>query len=146
MAPGTALVPQLMDRCRGTDIRRYGFELPARAEFVSTARRLTREQLTQWGVDDDACATAALIVCELFTNALLHTASEHVVCELRDSDGRLRVAVKDQGLRPTGPQLRQAGDEEHGRGLQLVDALSSFWGTRDAAEGPGRIVWAELPC
>ncbi|MGW0561342.1 ATP-binding protein [Streptomyces sp. NPDC003016] len=146
MAPGTALVPQLMDLCRGTAIRRYGFELPARPECVAAARRLARRQLTQWGVHEDACDTAALIVTELFTNALLHTASEHIVCELRDSDGRLRVAVKDQGLRPTGPQLRQAGDEEHGRGLQLVDALSSFWGTRDAADGPGRIVWAELPC
>ncbi|WP_093797901.1 ATP-binding protein [Streptomyces sp. Wb2n-11] len=146
MAPGTALVPQLMDLCRGTAIRRYGFELPARTECVSAARRLTRQQLTQWGVDEDACDTAALIVTELFTNAVLHTASEHVACELRDSDGRLRVAVKDQGMRPTGPQLRQAGYEEHGRGLQLVDALSSFWGTRDVVDGPGRIVWAELPC
>ncbi|MET9512793.1 ATP-binding protein [Streptomyces flavidovirens] len=146
MAPGTALVPQLMDRCRGTAVRRYGFELPARAEFVSSARRLTGQQLARWGVDEDTCDTAALIVSELFTNAVLHTASEQVVCELRDSDGRLRVAVKDQGLEPTGPRLRQAGDEEHGRGLQLVDTLSSFWGTRDATDGPGRIVWAELPC
>ncbi len=113
---------------------------------MAAARRLTRQQLTQWDVDEDACDTAALIVTELFTNAVLHTASEHVACELRDSDGRLRVAVKDQGMRPTGPQLRQAGHEEHGRGLQLVDALSSFWGTRDVADGPGRIVWAELPC
>lgn len=135
-----------MDRCRGTDIRRYGFELPGRPEFVSSARRLTRQQLTRWDVEEDTRDTAALIVSELFTNAVLHTASELVVCELRDSDGRLRVAVKDQGLRPTGPRLRQAGDEEHGRGLQLVDTLSSFWGTRDAADGPGRIVWAELPC
>ncbi|GAA1510911.1 hypothetical protein GCM10009730_14260 [Streptomyces albidochromogenes] len=146
MAPGTALVPPLMDRCRGTAIRRYGFELPGRAEFVAAARRLTRQQLTQWGVGEDTCDTAALIVSELFTNAVLHTASERVVCELRDSDGRLRVAVKDQGRRPTGPRLRHAGDDEHGRGLQLVDTLSSFWGTRDAADGPGRIVWAEVPC
>ncbi|MBT2507882.1 ATP-binding protein [Streptomyces sp. ISL-98] len=146
MAPGNTLAPRLMDRCQGTDIRRYGFDLPARAECVAAARRLTRDQLTRWGVDDDTCDTAALVVSELFTNALLHTASEHIVCELRDSDGRLRVAVKDQGLRPTGPQLRQAAEEEHGRGLQLVDAMSSFWGTRDAEDGPGRVVWAELPC
>ncbi|MEN8654540.1 ATP-binding protein [Streptomyces sp. 21So2-11] len=146
MAPGNTLVPRLMDQCRGADIRRYGFELPARAEYVSRARRLTRTQLTRWGIDEDTCDIAALIVSELVTNAVLHTGSEHFACELRDSDGRLRVAVQDQGQRPTGPRLRQGAEDEHGRGLQLVDTLSSFWGTRDVEDGPGRVVWAELPC
>lgn len=144
MAPGTALVPQLIDRCPGSDVRRYVFELPARTESVALARRLTRNRLARWDFSEDTGDIALLVVSELVTNAVVHTAGDHVACELRDSGGQLRVAVQDQGHTSGGPQLCLSPEGEHGRGLLLVDAVSSAWGVRESTQGPGRLVWAEL--
>ncbi|MFD4947020.1 ATP-binding protein [Streptomyces sp. NPDC058239] len=145
MAPGSALMPRLMDLRPGTEALRYCFALPAHPESVAGARRLTRARLDEWRLDDDTHEAAILIVSELVTNAVVHTESARVVCELHCLDGRLRIAVQDQGHQPGGPQLCRTADDEHGRGLLLVDAMSSSWGSRDAGYGSGRIVWAELP-
>ncbi|MEU9980861.1 ATP-binding protein [Streptomyces sp. NPDC050856] len=126
------------------DVRRFSFELPARAESVSRARRLTGDRLGLWGVGEDVCDTVALVVSELFTNAVVHTASGRVLCELRDCGERLRIAVQDEGCPATEPRLRRVDAEERGRGLLLVDAMCSAWGTCDARQGAGRVVWAEL--
>ncbi|EMF26054.1 hypothetical protein H114_26214 [Streptomyces gancidicus BKS 13-15] len=93
---------------------------------------------------EDTCDTAALVVSELVTNAIVHTASSHVVCELHDGDDLLRIAVRDEGCAPGRPRAntRQRPEEEHGRGLLLVDALCRAWGAQE--HGPGLLVWAEL--
>ncbi|WP_405683103.1 ATP-binding protein [Streptomyces sp. NBC_00057] len=145
MAPGSALIPRLMDLSPGTEALRYCFALPAHPESVARARRLTRARIDEWRLDEDAREAAILIVSELVTNAVVHTESARVVCELHCLDRRLRIAVQDQGHQPGGPQLCRTADDEHGRGLLLVDAMSSSWGSRDAGYGSGRIVWAELP-
>ncbi|MEU9203760.1 ATP-binding protein [Streptomyces sp. NPDC048332] len=145
MAPGSALIPRLMDLSPGTEALRYCFALPAQPESVAGARQLTRARLDAWRLDDDAHDAAVLIVSELVTNAVVHTASARVVCELRCLGTRLRIAVQDQGHQPGGPRLGAGADDEHGRGLLLVDAMCSAWGSRDAGNGSGRIVWAELP-
>ncbi|MFE9858462.1 ATP-binding protein [Streptomyces sp. NPDC005780] len=145
MAPGSALIPRLMDLSPGTEALRYCFALPAQPESVAGARRLTRARLDRWRLDEDAHDAAVLIVSELVTNAVVHTASARVVCELRRLETRLRIAVQDQGHQPGGPRLGAGADDEHGRGLLLVDAMCSAWGSRDAGNGSGRIVWAELP-
>ncbi|MFV2120180.1 ATP-binding protein [Streptomyces sp. Act-28] len=169
MAPGNALTPQLTaarpvppvphphglprvphasgprDQGAGTpDVRRFAFELPSRAESVARARRLVVERLTLWDVVGDVRDTAELVVSELFTNAVVHTASGRVVCELQDRGERLRIAVHDEGCRVTGPRPRAAAREECGRGLLLVDALCGAWGPHDARHDAGRVVWAEL--
>lgn len=145
MAPGSALIPRLMDLSPGTEALRYCFALPAQPESVAGARRLTRARLDEWRLGGDAHDAAVLIVSELVTNAVVHTASARVVCELHCLDTRLRIAVQDQGHQPGGPRLGAGADDEHGRGLLLVDAMCSAWGSRDAGNGSGRIVWAELP-
>nr|WTB35369.1 ATP-binding protein [Streptomyces sp. NBC_00830] len=145
MAAGSALIPQLADLSPGTEALRYCFALPAHPESVAGARRLTRARLDEWRLDAGAHEAAVLIVSELVTNAVVHTASARVVCELHCLERRLRIAVQDQGHQPGGPKLRRTADDEHGRGLLLVDAMSSAWGSHDAGDGAGRIVWAELP-
>ncbi|MFJ2022457.1 ATP-binding protein [Streptomyces sp. NPDC087897] len=145
MAPGSALIPRLMDLSPGAEALRYCFALPARPESVAGARELARTRLDAWDLGRDACEAAVLIVSELVTNAVVHTASTRVVCELSRPGGRLRIAVQDQGHQPGGPRLRRSSDDEHGRGLLLVDAMSSAWGSHDAGRASGRIVWAELP-
>ncbi|MEV6958473.1 ATP-binding protein [Streptomyces sp. NPDC051207] len=125
--------------------RRFRFELAAHPGSPAQARRLTRARLNGWSVCEDTCDTASLVVSELVTNAIVHTASTHIVCELHDGDDLLRIAVRDEGCAPGMPQAasRQRPEEEHGRGLLLVDALCHAWGVHE--HGPGLLVWAELP-
>ncbi|MBN0043994.1 ATP-binding protein [Streptomyces actuosus] len=124
--------------------RRFRFELAAHPSSPARARRLTRARLNGWEVCEDTCDTAALVVSELVTNAVVHTASRVVVCELRDGGDRVRIAVLDEGCAPGGPSAAQGRpEEEHGRGLLLVDTLCHAWGAHE--HGPGLLVWAELP-
>ncbi|AVV47577.1 ATP-binding protein [Streptomyces sp. P3] len=105
---------------------------------------MTRARLTGWSVCEDTCDTAALVVSELVTNAIVHTASDIVVCELHDGDDLVRIAVRDQGCAPGEPHPSpQRPEEEHGRGLILVEALCHSWGAQE--HGPGLLVWADLP-
>jgi hypothetical protein len=124
--------------------RRFRFELAAHPGSPAQARRLTRARLTHWSVCEDTCDSAALVVSELVTNAIVHTASSRVVCELHDNDDLVRIAVRDEGCAPGEPHPSpQRGEEEHGRGLLLVDSLCHAWGAHE--HGPGLLVWAELP-
>ncbi|MEU0941824.1 ATP-binding protein [Streptomyces canus] len=124
--------------------RRFRFELAAHPGSPAQARRLTRARLTHWSVCEDTCDSAALVVSELVTNAIVHTASNRVVCELHDNDDLVRIAVRDEGCAPGEPHPSpQRGEEEHGRGLLLVDSLCHAWGAHE--HGPGLLVWAELP-
>ncbi|MFI8207413.1 ATP-binding protein [Streptomyces sp. NPDC085937] len=129
----------------GDAARRFRFELAAHPGSPARARRLTRARLSGWAVCEDTCDTAALVVTELVTNAIVHTASSSVVCELHDGDDLVRIAVRDEGCAPDRPRAntRQRPEEEHGRGLLLVDALCHAWGAHE--HGPGLLVWAELP-
>ncbi|MFI6688989.1 ATP-binding protein [Streptomyces sp. NPDC050485] len=145
MAPGNALTPQLTGAFSGTAVRRHAFDVPARTDSVAVARRRSTDLLTGWGHHEELHETAALVISELVTNAVLHTAGDYILCELTDLQSLLRIAVRDLGCGSAGPRLCHSGDEEErGRGLLLVDAVSSAWGAHEAPYGPGRIVWAEL--
>jgi anti-sigma regulatory factor (Ser/Thr protein kinase) len=108
---------------------------------------LARQFVVSALAEDSAIREVArLLVSEVTTNALRHTASGtagggfRVGYELRAE--RLRVEVYDAGAGTT-PQ-RRAHDLEApgGRGLELLDALASRWGTLGGPEG--RVVWFEL--
>jgi len=123
---------------------RFRFQLSAHPGSVARARQLTRQRLSDWGACGDTCDSAALVVSELVTNAIVHTASENVVCELRDDPELVRIAVRDEGCAPGEPHPSpRRPEEEHGRGLLLVEALCRAWGAQET--GPGLLVWAELP-
>ncbi|MBB4895909.1 anti-sigma regulatory factor (Ser/Thr protein kinase) [Streptomyces olivoverticillatus] len=122
------------------------FHFPALNTSVAEARRRVLARLREWGIDEVACDDAQLVVSELFTNAVRHTDSDKVSCQLRINGARLRIEVADQGHTPTEPRARCSGaDEESGRGLLLVGALSQAWGVRPDDSGRGRVVWADLP-
>ncbi|MEV5353037.1 ATP-binding protein [Streptomyces sp. NPDC052693] len=142
LGPGAAVGAGPLGPAAG---RRFRFELAAHPASPAQARRLTRARLTGWSVCEDTCDSAALVVSELVTNAIVHTASTHIVCELHDGDDLVRIAVRDEGCAPGRPHPagRTRPEEEHGRGLLLVDALCHAWGAHE--HGPGLLVWAELP-
>ncbi|MEV5843138.1 ATP-binding SpoIIE family protein phosphatase [Streptomyces sp. NPDC051985] len=102
------------------------------------ARRFTRQALAGWGLED-LTDTAELLVSEIVTNAVRH-ASRPISLRLLRTDV-LRCEVGDDV--PQLPRLRRASpDEEHGRGLYLVNRLARRWGTTRL--GTGKIVWFEL--
>ncbi|MFF3815197.1 ATP-binding protein [Streptomyces bluensis] len=128
----------------GAAERRFRFELAAHPGSVAHARRLTRARLSGWALCEDTCDTATLVVSELVTNAIVHAAGRRVVCELHDRDDLVRIAVRDEGRAPGEPHpTAQRPEEEHGRGLLLIEAMCRAWGAQDA--GPGLLVWADVP-
>lgn len=203
------ITTQATDRCAS-------FELAAHPGSAAQARRLTRAQLSGWAVPEETCDAATLVVSELVTNAIVHTGSRQIVCELRElcaaeeagrpalaegpralekpapglggapkvssvratesgagpvSQGhpgaaavagaegavvrtgggaragggaRLRIAVRDEGHCGVPASPRQDPQDEHGRGLFLVAAVSVAWGTHETEHGSGLVVWAEL--
>ncbi|MDW6058393.1 ATP-binding protein [Streptomyces sp. FXJ1.4098] len=128
----------------GTGVRQERFQLPAQGASVAAARRRVRSRVPVWGFCEDTCDAAELVMSELFTNALVHTGSEQILCVLRAEEPRtLYVEVADQGGGSAGPAPRQAGaEDEGGRGLALVRAMAAAWGTGRAERRP--VVWAQL--
>ncbi|MFF5157701.1 ATP-binding protein [Streptomyces sp. NPDC000348] len=104
-----------------------------------------RDLLTTRGVADEVCDNAVLVASELLTNALTHAAGERIVCRLRVRADRIRIEVEDQARGLELPVLRRPGpDDQNGRGLLLVDALSCDWAVTRTPGRDGRVVWAEL--
>jgi hypothetical protein len=129
------------------------FSLGPSAQSARSARRFTRNTLREWGlvalVDD-----AEAIVGEFVANAVSHAAraaQEHkdlpgqpLGLRLLRRTGEVMCAVLDPSDR--APVLRMPDrDEEAGRGLQMVDALSDVWGWSPVT-GRGKAVWAILFC
>lgn len=116
-------------------------EYEPRPSAVREARAEVRRQLEGWGLAerDDLVDTAELLVSELVTNALLHSAGRFTLT-LSAAHGLLRCEVADPGRRV--PRVLDAGVSESGRGMFLVEALALRWGWHE--DGPGKTVWFEL--
>jgi anti-sigma regulatory factor (Ser/Thr protein kinase) len=108
------------------------------------ARAWTRHILWEWrlpGLSD----TAEVIVSELTTNAVLASRREgrpFIRLVLTLDEGELVMLVRDHCS--GAPQPRDAGaDDEDGRGLLLVQAMSGRSGWYPVGDGtPGKVVWA----
>ena len=117
--------------------------VPADATATRSARAVVRDLCaTAPGapLGPQAVETAVLLVTELVSNAVEHGGGTAVV-EVDLDDTRLRVCVADSDPRLPTAALA-AIDAERGRGLLLVEALSSRWGTARLEEG--KCVWFEL--
>jgi anti-sigma regulatory factor (Ser/Thr protein kinase) len=106
---------------------------------VAEARQFIAETLDQ--ISEDLRGVVALLVSELATNALLYGPNGFEVSVECSANGQVvRVGVSDPGDgRPTmeHPEITT----EHGRGLQLVGALSERWGIESVRGRPGKTVW-----
>lgn len=108
---------------------------------AAAARRFVRDVLNRCRAVDNE---AAVLLCtdELVTNAIVHVSSEFEVVVRCDAE-TVRVEVHDTSDRPPLRRLPEPEDET-GRGLLLVEALSSRWGVESRGRGAGKAVWFEV--
>jgi hypothetical protein len=127
------------DCCPNPQTARRTF--PGRRDQVAQARRFVAETLGPVPVLDEV----TLLVSEVCTNALLHTASgDDGTFEISvfPREGSVRIEVRDDGSdRIPSPGLPD-GSAEAGRGLELVDAIADIWG--HFGDQRGRSVFFEL--
>jgi anti-sigma regulatory factor (Ser/Thr protein kinase) len=120
--------------------------LPFAAASVGVARRRLVSDLIAAGVYDSAVCDVALVISELFGNALRHAAplpGGQLRVAWQIDPVSVRVEVSDGGA-PTVPELGEpAQGAIGGRGLRIVEKLSTKWGT--SASEDGTTVWAEVP-
>jgi anti-sigma regulatory factor (Ser/Thr protein kinase) len=89
-------------------------------------------------------ATAQLLVSELVTHAVLHGEGPIGLRISRDM-GMLRVEISDGNAQPARLIELPAGPPAvAGRGLFLLDALATAWGTVPAGRHGPKIIWFEL--
>jgi len=120
-------------------VTRWESEPPV--EAVPLTRRQLSVVLGEWGLTGEAHEDVLLVVTELLSNAVDHGRGPvRLTVELRG--GSVRVEVHDTA--PDAPRPQPLDPYAvRGRGLQMVEALSSRWGWTD---GPaGKIVWADVP-
>jgi anti-sigma regulatory factor (Ser/Thr protein kinase) len=114
---------------------------------VGSARAHTRTILAEWGLAA-LIADAEMLVSELLTNALEASwrldDRPPIALRLLANRNRLLIEAWDQDTGPCDLHLQEPrSDEDHGRGLMVVAALSHRWGVRWASLSH-KVVWAEL--
>jgi anti-sigma regulatory factor (Ser/Thr protein kinase) len=117
----------------------FGLEIGADHRSSSRARRDIGSWLTSQGFPDRHIDDCLLVVSELVTNAVVHAGTTARVV-VRWDGHRVLVEVFDQST-----QLpRVAGEMPRigGRGLFIVQQLSSDWGVDASTDG--KRVWATL--
>lgn len=109
-----------------------------RFEVVRAVRSFVAEAARRAHVDED---TAVLAASELAGNAVRHAGTPFAV-HTAVAAHYLRVEFVDGN--PVVPTMSDRGeDADGGRGLRLVDALTTAWGVRSYPAG-GKGVWFEL--
>lgn len=116
-------------------------KFPNDPQAVRAARKFAIHELA--GYAPELLDVVELLVSELAGNCVRHTNSDFEVSVSSDRR-RIRVAVSDRGA---GKPAVQHVDTSAvaGRGLALVESLSSAWGVRTSRlPRAGKAVWFEL--
>lgn len=123
------------------------FILGARADAVPSARAHLRQLLSGWG-QAELGPDASVVVSELVTNSVaasaeLRLAAAPVLVWLGSDSHCVLLAVADASPQPP-VRLNLEPEAEGGRGLALVETLSSRWGWHlTGITGLMKVVWAE---
>ncbi|MFI2350153.1 ATP-binding protein [Streptomyces sp. NPDC019443] len=125
-----------------TSVRHFTVLLSSTRGGACLARRLTVQQLSDWGRPFDA---AEQIVAELAANAALHGRVSgrdfRLALTLSDSE-TVRIEVTDTRADrlPRTPEPSEP-EAESGRGLLLVEVLADRWGTVLGPAPPLSVSW-----
>ena len=125
---------------------RTHLELRALPTAVACARGHARSVALEWGLPHLA-DDLALLVSELMTNAVRASpraaASEPPIVRLWLVCDQASVVIYVWDASSQMPVRRDAGaDSEGGRGLLVIDALSTHWGAY--RKDRGKVVWAMI--
>jgi anti-sigma regulatory factor (Ser/Thr protein kinase) len=110
-------------------------------EAVAGMRRFTQQRAAALGADEEAQATATLLVSELLTNVVLHARTSALV-DVAERGDYVYVSITDGN--PMPPLLRSLRpDDVSGRGMRLVKEMSASSGVEcdDAVTPGGKRVW-----
>lgn len=119
--------------------------LPHTPSSVAVARRRLCAELLASGVYEPIADDAAVIVSELFSNALRHArplpSGQIRVAWTRQGD-LIELEVSDGGATTQPRRARSTLSSLGGRGLGIVETLAREWGVRH--DGSETTVWATL--
>jgi anti-sigma regulatory factor (Ser/Thr protein kinase) len=133
-APGGELTAPPGRRPPGCAVR---WRFPALPVHARMARVWLEAWMAYLAVEPEAAYRAAVAFSEVVTNAVLHGCGLITVAA-RIEPGSIECEVEDGA--PDLPVVYEAGDDdEHHRGLSLVDALASDWRV-SALPGGGKTV------
>ncbi|MEU6665908.1 ATP-binding protein [Streptomyces sp. NPDC046727] len=127
---------------RGTPTSVRPWTLAHCPEAAGQARTIARRLLSRWGVSGEAADSVLLAVSELVANAVRH--AQPPLCLGLGCDhttGHVYVEVSDGGPAADGTTAGLP-DDEHGRGLLIIDGITAAHGDRHEA---GQAVhWADI--
>jgi signal transduction histidine kinase/DNA-binding response OmpR family regulator len=116
------------------------FPVAFEASAVKAARDVMRGILEEWEVAADDTERVLLALSEMVTNAIVH-GRPPIEVHVRMASSALIVQVFDAAT--SIPRRARPGvDDEHGRGLVIIERLAERWGIRPAPSG--KAVWASL--
>lgn len=117
--------------------------VPRAPESSARLRSLLWTTFACWDCDVDLLDDAALVLSELVGNAVRHAEGETMQVRLRRTGRVLRIAVQDGSSAPPAPRTASFEDES-GRGMLIIEALSHHWGWEPLPSG--KVVWADVAC
>ena len=114
----------------------HELQLPEGATAPRSARRWLRPHLV--GLADGVSDDLELLLTEVVTNAVVHARTASTV-RIARADDLLCVEVEDGSPYPPRRRRTRTADDEHGRGVELLDSLATRWGVRRVQHG--KVVW-----
>jgi anti-sigma regulatory factor (Ser/Thr protein kinase) len=117
--------------------------LPRSPSAARAARAYVETALRIWYAPEKLIDDVALLVSEIVTNAIRHATGPQLVLSMSQERDLLHCRVVDSSAELPSPRASSAEDQA-GRGLQLVAAIASRWGTEPLVDGSGKAVWFEL--
>jgi len=121
-------------------------ELGALPSAVPCARLHARQVLWEWGLTAFS-EISELAVSELVTNAMQvsRAAAHYAPIRIWVVSDRAQVVILVWDVSALPPVLADTGDDaETGRGLLIVQAVSTQWGWDFPPELGGKVVWAQI--
>jgi anti-sigma regulatory factor (Ser/Thr protein kinase) len=126
-------------------VERYGrdglrMRLGSGPEAAAEARRAIAQLRAD--LDPPLQETLRLLVTELITNSVRHTAADELTLRVAIGKSAVLTEVADDGPSFDEECVKHAGDADTGWGLFLVQRLAQSWGVK--RDGPTKRVWFEL--
>lgn len=149
-APGTAEHASAQDKAGAVDPA-TGTEpaavesivLPGQRQSVAAGRHWVVRTTAAGGITGMANQVVELLASELLANAVLHGPDGSAIgIQVRTLGTVVRVSVSDSGT-DAPVVLHREPSAPSGRGMAIVEAMSTRWGVEEHADG-GKTVWFEL--